>query len=109
MSELTWLKHHPPYKLSEFLSNAYPGMKSTEENISIIRECGYTVLGHFVLPEKAWWNDYYRLLEKRIRMLGEKYAENAEALAVIEETNYEIALYKQYSDWYGYVFYIMKK
>lgn len=62
-----------------------------------------------VTSEKAWWDDYYTPLEKRLRILREKYAKEVKALAVLEETHYEIALYKKYSEWYGYVFYIMRK
>lgn len=109
VSELAWLKSDPPHKPLEFLNSGYPAMKSTEENISIIQECDYALLGCFVLPERAWWDDYYTPLEKRLRMLGEKYAKDVKAMAEIEETYYEIALYKKFSDWYGYVFYIMRK
>lgn len=84
-------------------------MKSAEENISLIQESGYALLGYFVLPEKAWWDDYYTPLEKRLRKLRKKYSKDVKALADIEETYYEIALYKEFSDWYGYVFYIMRR
>ena len=38
-----------------------------------------------------------------------KYTNNKEALTVIEEEENEIELYRKYSDYYGYEFYIMQK
>ncbi len=34
----------------------------------MIRACDYEVLGHFTLPESAWWEPYYQPLEERLRL-----------------------------------------
>jgi hypothetical protein len=41
--------------------------------------------------------------------IKQKYSNNKKALAVIEEEETEIELYRTYSDYYGYVFYILQK
>ena len=46
---------------------------------------------------------------KKIEVLKIKYATDKEALAQLEEEEREIELYQKFSDYYGYVFYLMKK
>ena len=84
-------------------------MHTLEENLAAIQKTGYREIGHFVLPKSAWWDDYYTPLEKRIAILTKKYRDNVEALAFLRESQREIDLYRRYSEWYGYVFYIMQK
>jgi hypothetical protein len=37
------------------------------------------VLGHFALPDEAWWTGFYTPMEQRIRRLRPKYEGEAEA------------------------------
>ena len=84
-------------------------MKNIEENITILQESGYTYIDSFILPESAWWDDYYIPLESRLANLRNKYKGNPDANAILDEQQREIELYKKYSQYYGYVFYIMQK
>ncbi len=45
---------------------------------------------------------------ERIAMLRLKYADDVEKQAMLDEELAEITLYRKYSDWYGYEFYIMQ-
>jgi hypothetical protein len=83
-------------------------MQPLEQNLATLRKAGYREAGHFVLPESAWWEDYYTPLEQRIRILAEKYRDNEETLAFLRSSQREIDLYRKYSEWYGYVFYVMQ-
>ena len=83
-------------------------MRTREENLEIIRGAGYRNVGHFVLPAESWWKNYYTSLEARIVLLREKYQGNVEATQQLDEAQREIDLYRQYADWYGYVFYVMQ-
>jgi ubiquinone/menaquinone biosynthesis C-methylase UbiE len=109
VSELAWLRSQPPEEAAIFWKAAYPGMRTHEENLEIIRESGYRNVGHFVLPTESWWKNYYTPLEARITTLREKYQENVEARQQLDDAQQEIDLYRQYADWYGYVFYVMQK
>ncbi|HXG68618.1 MAG TPA: class I SAM-dependent methyltransferase [Blastocatellia bacterium] len=108
-SELTWLKPDPPDEARKYLEEAYPAMQDVEGNLQIIKDSGYKTVDYFALPESAWWDDYYAPLEGRLKILQEKYKGDEEALAVLEMERAEIDLYRKYSDFYGYVFYIMQK
>ena len=108
VSELAWLRSHPPAEAATFWEVVYPGMRTREENLEIIRGAGYRNVGHFVLPAESWWKNYYTPLEARIVLLREKYQGNVEATQQLDEAQREIDLYRQYADWYGYVFYVMQ-
>ncbi len=107
--EMTWLQDNPPDEIADFWKAAYPGITTIPANLRHIEACGYELAGHFPLPEDAWWEGYYGPLEKRLDNLREKYHDNQDALAVIEEEQKEIDLYRKYSQWYGSVFYVMRK
>jgi len=108
VSELTWLRSQPPTEAATFWEVAYPGMRTREENLEIIRGVGYRNVGHFILPVESWWKNYYTPLEARIVILRKKHQRNVEANQQLDEAQREIDLYRQYADWYGYVFYIMQ-
>jgi ubiquinone/menaquinone biosynthesis C-methylase UbiE len=52
-----------------------------EEILSI----GYKVVNQFFLPEDAWWIEYYRPLENRIKALRKKYKDNLGVLRMLKE------------------------
>jgi cyclopropane fatty-acyl-phospholipid synthase-like methyltransferase len=108
VTELSWLKATPPAEAKAFWNENYPGMQPLEQNLATLRKAGYREAGHFVLPESAWWEDYYTPLEQRIRILAEKYRDNEETLAFLSSSQREIEMYRQYSEWYGDVFYVMQ-
>jgi ubiquinone/menaquinone biosynthesis C-methylase UbiE len=109
VTELSWLKSDPPAELSEFWAAGYPAMKSVEQNIEIIKRCGYEPIEHFTLPESAWWDNYYNPIRKRLVSLREKYRGDSEAETVFAAVETEMSMFERYSDWYGYVFFVMKK
>jgi len=109
VSEIVWLKPDPPAECRNYFSRECPFMTDTDANLKIIKSSGYKVIGYFTLPESAWLDSYYSPLEKRLQSLREKYADKKEELAVIESIQIEIDLYRKYSAYYGYVFFLMQR
>lgn len=107
--EMTWLKDNPPEEISDYWKQVYPAISTIENNLEIIKKRNYKLLGHFPLPEDAWWDLYYTPLEKRLKNLRLKYKKNPEALHMINEGQKEIDLFRKYNEWYGSVFYVMQK
>jgi len=109
VSELSWLKDFPPEELREFWNKEYPGIKSIARNLEIIENSGYQEIGHFTLPEHVWMESLYTPMEKRVTELKIKYKNNPKAEEFYKETLNEIQMFRKYSEWYGYEFYIMQK
>ena len=107
VTEVSWLADDPPDEPWRFWQAGYPAMKTVDENIALVEAAGYRSIGHFALPESAWWDDYYTPIEHRLATLRRQYRDDAEALAVLDEEAQEIDLYRRFSAFYGYVFYIM--
>lgn len=107
-SDMNWFKENPPGELKDFFENECPYMVTPDENKKLIASNGYEIINSFRLDESGFWDPYYTPLEKRLAIMRQKYADNKEALNLIEEVRLEIELYRKYSDYYGYTFYIMK-
>ncbi len=108
VTEVSWLGSDPPEEAKKFWEEAYPAIRSIEENLNIIADCGYEIVAHFALPPSAWWDDYYDPIERKLIAMREKYKDDPEALHFIEAEQVEIDIYRKYSDFYGYVFYVMR-
>lgn len=106
VSELSWLKPNPPETVRRFWETAYPGMATVDDNLAHLTSAGYRSIGHFTLPESDWWDNYYHPMAARINALRDQHHENTEAQQLLDIEQAEIDLYRQFSDWYGYVFYI---
>jgi SAM-dependent methyltransferase len=108
VTEPCWLKPDVPDEVRRNWADDYPTMATIEDCLRIVKTCGYRVIGHFMLPKSAWWDDYYSPLESRLMILREKYKDDSSALEEIELSQAEIEIYRKYSDCYGYVFFMMQ-
>jgi SAM-dependent methyltransferase len=108
-SEAAWLRDDPPRELADFWKAGYPAIRSISENLAAIRDCGYETSGHFVLPASSWWDSYYMPVMERVARLKEKYLGDAEAEGILDLETKEIDLFRKYSEYYGYVFFVMKR
>ncbi|MDO9086820.1 MAG: methyltransferase domain-containing protein [Anaerolineaceae bacterium] len=108
VTELSWLKPDAPQEIQAYWNKEYPAMKTLEENLNIIHDCGFYLIDYFVLPDTSWTEEYYQPMQKRVTILREQYQRDPEKLAQLDEALEEYELFKQYSVWYGYVFYIMQ-
>lgn len=109
VTEVTWLKENPPGELQKFWEEEYPAINEIDSNLQIIDACGYHLIDKFVLPESAWWDDYYKPLDERVKSMRDNYRDNLQAQAFFDALDKEIDMYRTYSDYYGYVFYIMQR
>jgi len=111
VSEMSWLRSNVPEEAAEFMKQAYlgyPEIKTLEENLEIAQNNGYRVIGFFVLPSKSWWDNYYTPIEAKLPTIKTKYKDDNEALQFIAFEEAEIEMFRKYSDYYGYVFYILQ-
>ncbi len=107
LSEAVWLKGDPPEDLRRVWDEEYPDMRDIPACRDLVASCGYRLLGDFVLPDKAWWDDYYTPKLARIETLRETYAGDDFAQTVLDEAVEETTMHRTYSHYYGYVFLVM--
>jgi hypothetical protein len=108
-SECTWIKTHPPAEVWEFWQQEYPAMTTIEENIHLATQAGFEVFDTFVLPQSAWWDEYLNPVSDRVQELRNSEELTPELSAVLDITQREIDICEQFGDFFGYVFYLMKK
>jgi SAM-dependent methyltransferase len=107
-TEISWIKPNHPDEVTSYWQTEYPAIRSMPENLKIIQASGYNVIAHFILPTSSWWNDYYTPMENRLPLLLEKFKDYPEVGDTFAAVRKEIEMYRKYSDYYGYVFYITK-
>ncbi|MBN1857495.1 MAG: class I SAM-dependent methyltransferase [Dehalococcoidia bacterium] len=108
-SELCWFTDDPPDEAQEFFETGYPDIITLGENVRLIADCGFEMLGHFHLPARAWWDDYYTPMSRLLPALREKYADSPDAIAMFDDTDKEMAIHRKYGKSYGYEFFVCRR
>jgi SAM-dependent methyltransferase len=108
-TELVWLAAARPQPVERFFAEEYPAMSGVEALLARIAAAGYEMVGHFTLPEKAWWDCFYGPLAEKLPGLRRRYAGDDEALAVVENTAREIGMRRDYAASYGYEFFVARQ
>lgn len=109
VSELCWFRPDPPRECAEFFAVEYPAMRDVAANRVAVERAGYDLVGDIRLPASAWWGDYYHPLERNLDAFRARHAGDAVAVEIASQTEREIELFRRFSDWYGYVFFVMRK
>jgi hypothetical protein len=108
-SDMNYLKYDPPGELKAFFQEECPDMLHKNETIELITQSRFRLVGHFELNKDAHWKPYYQPLQERVYDYRAKYSENPDAMEISNNIQHEIDLFKKYSDYYAYVFYVMQK
>jgi ubiquinone/menaquinone biosynthesis C-methylase UbiE len=109
VSELIWFKEQRPLEVEEFWAKEYPDIKFNKENLQIIENEGYDLIETFNLKDNEWWENLYTPLEKKVMKLKKKYDKDLEIKEFLEQQQKEIDLFRMYSNYYGYCYYILRK
>ena len=108
LSEAVWLKPDPPREAVEFWKE-YPEIDSVEGKLKVVSRLGYENVNHFVLPALSWTEFYYDPLAKRIPQYEQKWKGIPEAEHVLAEARHEILIFRKYSRYYSYAFFVMRR
>ncbi|MFV8836751.1 GNAT family N-acetyltransferase [Aquisalimonas sp. APHAB1-3] len=68
-TDAVWREEHPPPEVKTIFDLDYPTMGELEDDLAAIQDCGFELVGHFTLPDEAWWDDFYTPMEARIAEL----------------------------------------
>jgi hypothetical protein len=84
-------------------------MRYYEDVYAMIQSAGYELVDYFPLPSASWWTEYCTAAEKKLAEMTQGYESNTDAQALFDAFQLEINMYRKYSKYYGYGFYIMQK
>jgi ubiquinone/menaquinone biosynthesis C-methylase UbiE len=109
VTEVVYLANDPPAPLIQYFEKEYPDIKTVQDKIELIQNERFLLISNFTLPKSAWLDSFYLPMEEELTRLNKKYQGNEIALGIFEEMKNEVDLYKKFSDFYGYEFFIMQK
>lgn len=107
-TDAIWRKEGPPQAVKAGFELDYPTMGWIGDDLAAIKDCGFELIRNFTLPDEAWWDDFYTPMEARIGELRSTYAGDAEALAILDQLAQEPEMYRRYSDFYAYEFFVVR-
>jgi len=108
-TDAIWRKENPPPAVKAGFDLDYPAMGWLDDDVAAIRECEFDLIGHFPLPDEAWWDDFYTPMEARIAELRSKYAGDAEAVAMLDQIAEEPEMHRRHSGYYAYEYFVARR
>lgn len=109
ISEFTWFADDPPEELRAFCVPDPAEDASVAGRLKSIADAGYELVHSFPLPRKGWDATYYAPLAEQLTQFEARHAGNPAALEVAAHSRHELDLYKRYRDYFGYMFFIMRR
>ncbi len=106
-TDAVWRKDDPPPEVKAIFE--YPSMGWADDIVAATQDCGFELVGHFTLPDEAWWVDFYTPMETRITELRGKYADDVEASTILDQLSQEPEMHRRYSDFYAYEFLVARR
>ena len=109
VSEYCWMRDNPPAELVEAHTQGCTDVGDVQDRRRAVDASGYRFLGDFVLPARGWWEQFYEPMGQVVERFRDRYRGVEPALEVAEKMQHEIDLYREYSDYFGYVFFVMQR
>lgn len=108
-TDAVWRKANPPPVVKASFDLDYPAMGWLSDDLAAIQDCGFELVGHFTLPDEAWWEDFYSPMEARIDALRVEYANDMEALDILDRLAEEPEMHRRHSDFYAYELFVVRR
>ena len=107
-TDAVWCQENPPPEVKASFDD-YPTMGRVSDVLAAIEKNGFSLAGHFTLPDEAWWNDFYTPMKRRIEELRGKYTDDADAVTALEQIAREPEMHRRHSDYYAYEFFVVRR
>lgn len=107
-TDTVWRTENPPPAVKASFEDD-PTMGRADDVVAIIQASELALIDHFPLPDAAWWDDFYTPMEQRIDDLRRTCAQDAEALAILEQIAEEPAMHHRSSEHSAYAFSITRR
>ena len=109
VTEIVYLVNDPPAPLIQYFEKEYPDIQTVQDRIDLIQNERFLLISNFTLPKSSWLDSFYLPMQEELIRLNKKYQGNEIASGIFDEMQNEINLYKKFSDFYGYEFFIMQR
>lgn len=109
VSEYCWMRDNPPAELVEAHTEGCTDVGDVQDRRRAVAAGGYRLLGDFVLPARGWWEQFYEPMGQVVQRFRDRYRGVEPAMEVAARMQGEIELYRQYSDYFAYVFFVMQR
>jgi SAM-dependent methyltransferase len=107
-TDAVWLKPDPPPDVKASFEE-YPTMGSVPDVLATIDQSAWTLVDHFLLPDEAWWDDFYTPMIGRVEELREVHAGDDEAQSILDEIAKEPEMYRTHGSYYGYELFVLRR
>jgi len=74
-----------------------------------ISNCGYDLLGYFMLSKEIWWAEYFAPLEKWLAESGTTYADDPKIIGELHQAQVELDMFKKHPERNSSIYFVMKK
>ena len=82
---------------------------NVKEKLEQISNCGYELLGYFILSTETWWTEYFAPLEKWIAEYGIRYTDNPKILEDFHQAQVELDMFNKNPERNSSVCFVIKK
>ncbi len=82
---------------------------NVEGKLEEISECGYKLLGYFILSADTWWTEYFAPLEKLVAKSQTSCADDPHTLAELNQARSELEMFKNDPESNSSVYFVMQK
>ena len=106
-TDAVWKREGAPEPVRALFAD-YPTMGTPQDLVALIAGSAFDLVGHFPVPDEAWWDDFYTPLLARIAELRELHTDD-ESLEILDFIQSEPGLHRDYSSFYGYEFFVCRK
>jgi len=107
-TDAVWCQEGPPTEVKTSFDD-YPTMGRVSDVLAAIERSGFSLVGHFTLPDEAWWDDFYTPMRHRVEELRGKYVDDAEALTALDQIAEEPEMHRRHSEYYAYEFFVVRR
>lgn len=108
-TDAVWRRENPPEEVRAAFEQEGVTLGWAAEVAAAITQGGFELLDHFTLPDAAWWDDFYTPMLARIEAMRHQYANDREALTILDEIAKEPEMHRHYANYYGYEFFVARR
>jgi cyclopropane fatty-acyl-phospholipid synthase-like methyltransferase len=108
-SDLLWLRDDAPAECHRYFGEEYPAISNVATIRQLIADHGWDLVDDFALPESSWLQEFYDHLSRHLDEVEPHLSADEAATTMAAMCRREIAMYRKYSRYYGYVFFTARK